>query len=242
MAVPVSLNIECSNHDLQRQLDEDLGDYLQPLTVESVSGNESTGKCSSSSCAQPSGTTQVEDSYCDFSDSEEIDSPLITSPLIISRINDFVLKESESGLKCRTPPTSPAVELDCEDPLGVPVQNDQCVSLCSKKCLLQFNSQSIHEHRLNIKEMEKECKDMLIMGQLQACGVSQGNKTRIGERKRHKFNFQYNNTDVCKECFLYVNGVGDRYLKNLKKTHENIWNSSKDSWKCKQETKTCSDL
>ena len=66
-------------------------------------------------------------------------------------------------------------------------------------------------------EMEKDCKDMLIMEQLQACCLSQGLKTRLGDGKRHKVNYQYENADVCRDCHLYINGIGIKYLKKLKK-------------------------
>ena len=141
---------------------------------------------------------------------------MVSSPVIISRIEDFVANEAGEHFT-NTPPTSPENDIKNEDPFVPLSYNNRSRRACAKRCLSKFPAESITEHRLNMLEMEKDCKDMLIMEQLQACGLSQGLKTRLGDRKRHKVNYQYENADVCRDCYLYINGIGIKYLKNLKK-------------------------
>ncbi|KAJ8311530.1 LOW QUALITY PROTEIN: hypothetical protein KUTeg_010885 [Tegillarca granosa] len=50
-----------------------------------------------------------------------------------------------------------------------------------------------------------------------ACGLSRGNTTSKGDRKRHCFSYQFDNKTVCADCFIYINSISSKYLKNLRK-------------------------
>ncbi|KAJ8303751.1 LOW QUALITY PROTEIN: hypothetical protein KUTeg_018674 [Tegillarca granosa] len=80
---------------------------------------------------------------------------------------------------------------------------------------------SIIDNRINVQGMDKESRDMFIMGQLKGCAKevkgSKGSETRQGERKSHKFDYQFNNKSICKSCFLFVNNINTHYLKNIMK-------------------------
>lgn len=90
-------------------------------------------------------------------------------------------------------------------------------AMCGKKCLETISDSSIIDNRINVQGMDKDSRDMFIMGQLKGCGISKGSETRKGERKRHKFDYQFNNKSVCKACFLFVNNINTKYLKNVMK-------------------------
>ena len=184
-------------------------------------------------------------SHVDHADSDQDDtsdgespasdhSPInVTSPIIQSRIRAFSSRNpmvSDCAENSDSEPESSPCSVQCQSESGQATDvtddpdfpNDRAdvvrrKAACKKNCLDHFADSVIIEHRLNMIELEPESRDMLIMGQLTSCGLSKGDTTRAGFRKRQKFSYQFNNRDICLDCFLFVNNIGIKYLKNLKK-------------------------
>ena len=71
-------------------------------------------------------------------------------------------------------------------------------------------------------ELEKDSKDMLLLGKLQACMhdpevVSHARKVTASKRQRVTFKYVYDHRSVCKASFCFLYGIGEKALKNLQK-------------------------
>lgn len=154
---------------------------------------------------------------------DEIDKSVsqitINSPVVQSRLKEFLSHQPSNS-----PNNNTVSVLGNGAHVDVSVtaysdddQCDSCIKLRDCDCLKKFEKKKITEHRLNMQELDKNEKDLVIMGQLQACGLSKGNTTRTGDRKRHRFSYQFENESICVDCYIYINNISIKYLKNLRK-------------------------
>lgn len=86
---------------------------------------------------------------------------------------------------------------------------------CNQACLRHFARDEIEAHRLNLCEMVKVEKDMLVMGVLLSVQCD-GELTRRGKRKHVEYRYCFQGERVCAGAFRYLYDLGDRTLKNIK--------------------------
>ena len=97
---------------------------------------------------------------------------------------------------------------DEEEEQGLEVRCD-----CSKvNCSLNFDRDRVEAHILSLREMQRDEKEMYIMGALQTIG---GENTRGGKRKRMRFAYSYEGKKVCRRVFRYIFDIGHRTLKSI---------------------------
>ena len=85
---------------------------------------------------------------------------------------------------------------------------------CKTHCLTQFEAEHVQSHILSLREMEKDQKEMFIMGSLLKVGAQE---TRHGKRKRVRYRYTFHGKSVCKSVFCHINDIGQRTLKSLLK-------------------------
>ena len=85
---------------------------------------------------------------------------------------------------------------------------------CQQKCLLNIPRDQIQDHIFNLREMDKESKDMYIMGALHRVNRD-SKRSRYGERMRTRYEYKFNATNICRKAFLIIYDIGERTLKNL---------------------------
>jgi len=88
----------------------------------------------------------------------------------------------------------------------------QCA--CRMRCIEQFQHHSLNSHMLSMQELEKDEKELFIMGSLQ----KNDNDTQKG-RKRQRIRYSYK-FQVCKPAFCYINCISENTLKRLSKHME----------------------
>lgn len=86
----------------------------------------------------------------------------------------------------------------------------------------QFSVDEVLLTRLQMCELEKNDKDMLLLGKLQVCmhdsgTVSHARKTTATRRQRVTFKFAYDHRSVCKTTFCFLHGVGEKIIKKSSK-------------------------
>ncbi|XP_053379714.1 uncharacterized protein LOC123532084 [Mercenaria mercenaria] len=88
---------------------------------------------------------------------------------------------------------------------------------CSKMCHKNFSFQEIYMHRLHVKEMDNESKDMYVMGVVNKECVFPSDKTKHGrERKRAPAkDLYFKGTKVCRKAFLVCFAIGKKYLNTI---------------------------
>ena len=84
---------------------------------------------------------------------------------------------------------------------------------CSLKCTSKFGETDMISHIYNIREIEKNDKDMYIMGTLVDFDKEQTKKWK--KRKRIRKKFMFLGQAVCKNFFTTVYVIGRKSLKNL---------------------------
>jgi len=89
-------------------------------------------------------------------------------------------------------------------------ENDLCD--CGKQCLEFFSKERLRDNELNILEIEKNERELLIMGALQY-----DTEGKSGKRKRARVTYTFQGVRVCRTAFKHVFNVGDRSLKNIMK-------------------------
>ncbi|XP_033764064.1 uncharacterized protein LOC117345170 [Pecten maximus] len=194
---------------LELQINEELSDFFPPpSSPPSVLTNSSEIGLRSE---------DLDDSDNDIEEKDEVgENDILGSPVIQSRIRDFIRCDSESENESESEEVETCSCFDVNTDLISSVDERKSKNKC--QCLRQFRSNDVVENRINVSAMDSETRDVLIMGQLQACGTSKGEVTKQGkDRKRHKFDYQFMNSPVCKDCFLFVNNIGDKLLKNIRK-------------------------
>ncbi|XP_005097389.1 uncharacterized protein LOC101862793 isoform X2 [Aplysia californica] len=102
-----------------------------------------------------------------------------------------------------------------------PVENIQQVLDYRKSsgcaCLSALTLQDVAAHRLEIASLDRQSRDFFIMGLFRGAAVPTTITTRNSDRQRYRFNYRLLNTRICQVCFLFVNNIGAKYMKNLKK-------------------------
>lgn len=91
---------------------------------------------------------------------------------------------------------------------------------CPNDCYKQFSEEEVYLIRLQMLEMEKEVRDMLIIGKLMVCArtasaVSHARKVTETKRQRIIYEYSYDKRVVCKSVFCYLHAIGEKVLKNL---------------------------
>ena len=91
---------------------------------------------------------------------------------------------------------------------------------CPESCYEQFDEGEIYSIRLNMMELEKVEKDMLVLGKLQVMARSKdaichARKKNNVQRKRVTYNYAYDDRTVCKSTFCFLHHIGSKVLKNL---------------------------
>ena len=84
-------------------------------------------------------------------------------------------------------------------------------------CLSALTDRDLAAHRLEITRLERQSRDYFIMGMFRSAAVPTTVTSRNSDRKRYRFNYRLLNTRICQVCFLFVNNIGAKYMKNLKK-------------------------
>lgn len=123
-------------------------------------------------------------------------------------------QDSRIAEYCRDNASSDSeVNESSEEDFNVGTSENKC-GCGDKNCLSQFKSSEIAEHILNIQEMDKVEKEMLIMGSLQRHTNEQ---VKGGKRKRVKVSYMFQGRRICKRAYRHIYDVGERTLKNLLK-------------------------
>lgn len=85
---------------------------------------------------------------------------------------------------------------------------------CPQNCFSSIDDDTIVEHIYNLREMEKETKEMYLMGALIKIG-SDPKRSRYGERKRTRYEYRFERNIICRKAFLTIYDIGEKALKNL---------------------------
>lgn len=88
---------------------------------------------------------------------------------------------------------------------------------CKKQCLQAITEETITEHIYNMREMDRESKDMYIMGCLDTVIISE-KRCLGGKRRRERHQYSFRGNEICREAFLILFDIGTTMLKNIK-TH-----------------------
>ena len=86
---------------------------------------------------------------------------------------------------------------------------------CSMACLRKFTQEEIDIHRLNMQEMEKEEKELIIMGVLMSTQFEKEASSR-GKRKHQYFAYSFQGEKVCAGAFRFIYDIGKKAMRNLK--------------------------
>jgi hypothetical protein len=86
--------------------------------------------------------------------------------------------------------------------------------VCSKKCSAKFSFDDIYRNRLNVKELESNARDMLIMGIISKDSTVQSDTTIRGTARKRAppKDLRFQGTKVCLETFLVCYGISKNYL------------------------------
>ena len=82
---------------------------------------------------------------------------------------------------------------------------------CKSMCLKEIDIDNVYGDILNLRELAKHEKELLIMGKLFPKSTSEN--TRSGKKK--KVRYLYKHKDICKGAFLVVNDSGKKQLENI---------------------------
>ncbi|XP_061178380.1 uncharacterized protein LOC133187022 [Saccostrea echinata] len=154
------------------------------------------------------GLESAANSHSDFeedrSTSDQDDTP--SDPNRLDRIRNFVLSQSGNELSdCES-----ENENDTPSELNDIKQNCKC----GQRCFSKFENSVILDHVFNVREMEKDVKDLYIMGSISIAGSS---VTRKGSRVRNSYHFSFRNVKICRSTFQCLFDVGKKSLSNLLK-------------------------
>ncbi|XP_053386664.1 uncharacterized protein LOC128550843 [Mercenaria mercenaria] len=90
---------------------------------------------------------------------------------------------------------------------------------CQRNCHACFEIDELHGHILNIREMEKQDKEMYIMATL-ADSRDKENTKKGRKRVRFRHDFKFQGKFVCRKTFMLVFDIGKHSLQNIM-THVN---------------------
>ncbi len=84
----------------------------------------------------------------------------------------------------------------------------------------QFSEEYVYITRLQMLELEKEERDMLIIGKLMVCArtassVSHARRLTETIRQRVTYEYSYDHRVVCKPVFCFLHAISEKILKNI---------------------------
>lgn len=85
---------------------------------------------------------------------------------------------------------------------------------CKHTCMNSFSVGEVYKHVLDMRTLEKNEKDMYIMGKLNTKSLS--SQTRSGDRKRLRYTYCVQDKEVCLKTFLLLHDLGEKELKNIR--------------------------
>ncbi|XP_062587812.1 uncharacterized protein LOC134249479 isoform X1 [Saccostrea cucullata] len=88
--------------------------------------------------------------------------------------------------------------------------NDGCH--CQMKCISNLSFEEILGHICCMKELSNEERDMYLMGKLKCSGTWDDSGKQI---KRQRYHYNFDDREICKDAFLFIHAIGEKYLKNL---------------------------
>ena len=91
---------------------------------------------------------------------------------------------------------------------------------CGDNCYNQFCVDEVFLARLQLCELEKSEKEMLLLGKLQVGmnvseSVSHARRATSAKRQRVTYKYSYDYRSVCRSAFCFLHGIGEKVLKNL---------------------------
>ena len=104
---------------------------------------------------------------------------------------------------------------DCD----VPQNDDDLMPFsckCLRNCLTHFERSELISHILNIRELNKDEKELMIMGVLQKVGKDDLT-TKKKTRKRIRYVYKFKGVSVCHEAFQIIYDITDHVLDSLMK-------------------------
>ncbi|XP_062600192.1 uncharacterized protein LOC134261812 [Saccostrea cucullata] len=149
-------------------------------------------------------------SHSDFEENPSISDQDETpfDPNRLDRIRNFVLSQSENE--------SSDCERENENENDMPSElNDiERNCKCGQRCFSKFENAVILDHVFNVREMEKDVKDLYIMGSISITGSYD---TRKGSRSRNSYHYSFRNVKICRSTFQCLFDVGKKSLSNILK-------------------------
>ncbi|MCY3928151.1 MAG: hypothetical protein OXG81_07740 [Acidobacteria bacterium] len=139
-------------------------------------------------------------------DEEEYDPNLFENTMQ-SRV-----KRVTSGKVSRTSEGSASgVLVPVNDPLYESIGRRLSENCCDIGCLSAFNNNEIYQFHLNLLEMTKEEKSMLLLGKLHVlsnAGDSTSHARKKGpKRARVTYNYAFDHREVCKKAFIFLHDI-----------------------------------
>lgn len=175
MSVPANFRLFGVTSDLLKEIEEEFMHFFptNSVDVNSIVQTETGDKI------QNDDENEI---GSDDEDNSTTDHDILRSPLIRSRI-----------LLAINPPTTETP--DSDEGNNVEPHDDDDVNrldkdvlsrvreTCVKRCLTTMPDTSIIDNRINVQRMDKESRNVFIMGPLKGCGLSnfKGSETRQGE-------------------------------------------------------------
>ena len=116
---------------------------------------------------------------------------------------------------------------------------------CPEDCYSQFTEDEVYSIRLQMLELQKTEKEMLLLGKLQVCAtppdvVHHARKATKAKRRRITYQYAFDGRYVCKPAFCFLHCTGEKALKNLQ--HQREWDNPSNTWKLWTTTAQCFQL
>ena len=86
---------------------------------------------------------------------------------------------------------------------------------CQSNCLKNFDPAELEESILNMRDMEKSERDLIILGILESLRHSKERTTKGTKRTRERFAYKFQGSRVCVSAFRIVYDLGKKHLVNL---------------------------
>ena len=104
---------------------------------------------------------------------------------------------------------------------------------CSSDCFRQFSVDELFSIRLQMRELEKTEREMLLLGKLQVLArgtdsVSHARRVTQAKRQRVTFQYAYDHRLVCKSAFCFLHTIGEKAMKNIQKHLKDIGATPRD--------------
>ena len=113
------------------------------------------------------------------------------------------------------------VLVPANDPLYESIGRRLSENCCDSSCLSAFDTDEIYQFHLNLLEMTKEEKSMLLLGKLHVlsnAGDSTSHARKKGpKRARVTYNYSFDHREVCKKAFIFLHDISEKQFKNITK-------------------------